>query len=289
MVINEMLKNEFPFQPHYLQHGPFKQHYVDEGQGEPILCLHGNPTWSFYYRNIVKAFSSQYRVIAPDHIGCGLSSRPQDWSYNLEGHINHIEALVDHLGIKNITLVLHDWGGAIGMGLATRRPELIKKIILTNTAAFRSQNIPWRIALCKSPIFGGPMVQAFNAFAWPATFMAVKKPLSKIVKKGYLFPYNNYANRIATARFVKDIPLSKNHPSYQTLMDIELKLKNIKCPVLILWGEADFCFNMKFFNRWSEFIPHALTRVYPGAGHYLFEDRKDETIQEIANFLECKQ
>lgn len=261
-----------------------KLHYVDEGQGEVILMLHGNPTWSFYYRNLAKHFSKNYRVIVPDHIGCGLSSKPQDYQYTLKSHINNVCRLVSELALKDITLVVHDWGGAIGMGLATLHPELIKRMIIMNTAAFRSLEIPARINILRNPV-GEWFIRKFNGFAGPATFMASKKGLSPLVKKGFVLPYDTFETRIATAKFVQDIPMSEAHPTYETLKSIEEKLTSIKAPVLLLWGEKDFCFTMNFQKKWLEFFPKAKTRTFPEAGHYLIEDEKEAVIAEMETFL----
>lgn len=278
------LKEEYPFQSHFLKLNNHSYHYIDEGKGEVLLMLHGNPTWSFFYRNLVKYFSKNYRVIVPDHLGCGLSEKPQDYEYTLKNHIDNVSELVNKLGLSNITLVVHDWGGAIGMGLATRFPHLISKMVVMNTAAFRSIEIPFRINILKNSI-GEWMIRRFNAFAAPATFMATEKGLSPIVKKGFTLPYYDYKSRIATAKFVQDIPLSPKHPTYSTLMEIEDKLPTLKSPVLLLWGEKDFCFTMNFQKRWLDFFPNAKAITYPQAGHYLIEDEKNAVISEIEHFL----
>lgn len=290
MVTTQTLPNdiqsEYPFSSHFLKvRGDHNYHFVDEGQGEPILLLHGNPTWSFYYRNLIKKFSSDHRVIAPDHIGCGLSDKPQDFQYLLDNHIRNVEELVIKLDLKNITLILHDWGGAIGMGLATRHPERIKKIVLLNTAAFLSETIPFRINICRTPLVGEAFIRAFNGFALPATFMATTKGMKGAVKKGYLYPYNNYKNRIATAKFVLDIPMSKSHPSYDTLKVIEENLPKLKCPVLVIWGKQDFCFNDTFLERWKEIYPKAKFVELGEAGHYVLEDCPERCSSEIEGFL----
>lgn len=278
------LKGEYPFNPHFHTVGKETLHYVDEGSGEPLVMLHGNPTWSFFYRNLAKYFSNHYRVVIPDHIGCGLSSKPQEYDYTLEHHITNTLSLIEKLNLKDITLIVHDWGGAIGMGVATRRPDLIKKIVVMNTAAFRSMEIPWRINILRNPV-GEWFIRSFNGFALPATTMAVMKPLPPEVKKGFVLPYSDYQSRIATAKFVRDIPMNDKHPTYKTLSGIEEKLKNLKVPVLILWGEKDFCFTTNFQKRWMEFFPKAKVRTWPDAGHYLVEDKTSEVINEIEIFL----
>jgi len=280
------LKEEYPFIPKRIKlDNGHEMSFVDEGKGPVVIMVHGNPTWSFYYRNVIKELSPNFRVIVPDHLGCGLSDKPQDYDYTLKNHIDNLEELLKSQNINEFSLIVHDWGGAIGMGLATRDPNRVKKSVILNTAAFTDEFIPKTIGICKNSMFGEWLVRTFNAFAWPATFMAVKKQLSKNIKSGYLLPYNNYRNRIATARFVKDIPMDKKHPTWDVLKDIEEKLPSLKFPKLLLWGERDFCFNMHFFKRWTEIYPDALNKTYPKAGHYILEDAREEVNSEISNFL----
>lgn len=282
----DWLNEIYPFKSNFLKlDNDLSMHYVDEGSGDPILMVHGNPTWSFYYRNLTKEFSTTNRVIVPDHIGCGLSDKPQDWDYILENHICNLEKLVLKLELKNIVLVVHDWGGAIGFGLLERHPELVKKIVILNTAAYTSEYIAPQINICRTPFFGEEVIRRFNAFAGPATFMAVTKKLDKDVKKGFLFPYNNYKNRIATAKFVTDIPMSKSHRSFETLDKIEKSLSQHKCPKLILWGRKDFCFNDYFLNKWQQIYPEANVKIFEDAGHYVIEDAKEEVIGEMRQFI----
>lgn len=240
-TIPNELKQEYPFTPHYISlNKNIKLHYIDHGTGDVILMLHGNPTWSFFYRNLAKYFSTKsYRAIVPDHIGCGLSDKPQDYDYNLENHIENTLKLIEELNLKDISLIVHDWGGAIGMGVATRRPDLIKKIVIMNTAAFRSVEIPWRINILRNP-FGEWIIRSFNGFAAPATFMAVTKKMNANVKAGFILPYHDFKSRIATAKFVRDIPMSEDHPTYKTLNQIESKLKELTMPILILWERKIF-------------------------------------------------
>jgi pimeloyl-ACP methyl ester carboxylesterase len=281
----EYLKKEYPFKSNFFKISNDEYlHYVDEGTGPVIIMLHGNPTWSYFYRNLIKHFSKNYRVIVPDHLGMGLSSKNPNSKYTLKNRIEQIEILIDHLKIDKFSLVLHDWGGAIGMGVATKRPDSIIKIMAMNTAAFTSKEIPFRIAILKNK-FGGHLIQKANLFALPATFMAVSKKLKNNIRAGYLYPYDSYNNRRATSTFVQDIPLNENHPSYQTLIEIEQNLKLIKSPILLLWGEKDFCFTTHFLNRWLEFFPKAKYKIYPNANHYLVEDEASDVTLEIEHFL----
>jgi pimeloyl-ACP methyl ester carboxylesterase len=284
LTIPNELKTEYPFKSHFLKIKSEDLHYIDEGDGPVVIMLHGNPTWSFFYRNVVKQLSSNHRVIVPDHIGCGLSSKNENYEYTLKNQIETVLKLIQHLKIEKFSLIVHDWGGAIGMGVATTLPDKVEKIVAMNTAGFTSSEIPFRINILRNPV-GEFVIRSMNAFAYPATFMAVNKKMNNVVKKGFLLPYNNYSNRIATAKFVRDIPMDSNHPTYQTLKKIEDNLKMIKAPLLLLWGEKDFCFTMNFFHKWLSFFPNAKTKTYPRAGHYLLEDETNDVLIQIENFL----
>lgn len=279
------LEKVYPFRSQFLQIENHGLHYVDEGKGQPILMLHGNPTWSFYYRNLIQMFSPKFRTIVPDHMGCGLSDKPQDYEYTLENHIQNAYKLIRFLDLKKIILIVHDWGGAIGLGLVTRYPELFDKIIILNTAAFPSENIPKRINLLRQGKLGEFLTRKFNLFAWPATFMTTEKPLPRAIKEGYLLPYNNWDNRIAVARFVQDIPMEKEHKSYKTLREIEAKLRTLPHKKLILWGGKDFCFDRSFFEKWLEIYPDADAHWYADAGHYILEDALEDVGIKIWNFI----
>ncbi|MBU0553121.1 alpha/beta fold hydrolase [Myxococcota bacterium] len=263
-------------------------HYLDVGERDapPMLLLHGNPTWSFYWRKLIAHYSARFRVIAPDHIGCGLSDKPQGWPYRLEGHIHNIEALIDHLDLQDITLVVHDWGGAIGLGAATRRPARFKRLIITNTAAFLSQDIPASIASVKLPIFGALAVRGLNAFARVAALRATTKPLNLVARAGLLYPYRSWRSRVATLRFVEDIPLKPSHPSYATLKAIDEGLADLKQPMLICWGDDDFCFTPKFRAEWQRRFPEAEVHAWEGVGHYVCEDAPTRLIERMDAFLE---
>ncbi len=277
----------YPWEGRVLQVDGGQMHYLDVGPADApvLLALHGNPTWSFYWRNVVHRFAGSYRVIVPDHIGCGLSDKPQDWPYRLEGHVGNVARLVEHLDLRRITFVLHDWGGAIGMGVATRMPERAARFVVTNTAAFRSLAIPPSIAICRVPGFGALAVRGLNGFARAATFRAVEKPLAPAVRAGLLLPYDSWADRIATLRFVEDIPLAPEHPSYAELKRIEDGLSGLRDrPMLLIWGERDFCFTPTFRAEWERRFPDARS-IRLDAGHYVLEDEPDAVLSAMAGFL----
>jgi len=279
---------EYPFSSHYLNLDDATMHYVDEGKGYPTLLLHGNPTWSFYYRNLINVLKVNYRCIAPDHIGCGLSDKPSNYDYTLEKHIGNIEKLINSLKIEKFNLIVHDWGGAIGMGVATKSPDKINSIVILNSGAFTFDFIPFRIAICKIPFFGEIAIRQFNLFVQAARYMATtqKGGLKGEVLRGYLFPYNNYKNRIAIHRFVQDIPMKPSHKSFLTLHNIEKGLGSLKNKkIVFIWGAKDFCFNTRFLKRWKEFFPNANDFVFEHAGHYVLEDASSEVIEKIQSNL----
>jgi haloalkane dehalogenase len=287
------IRGEYPFIPETLDIGGHKISYVDDGPKDApvVLALHGNPTWSFHFRKLILGLRDKYRVIAPDHMGCGLSDKPQDYAYTLETHIKNVTTLIESLGLKNITLAVHDWGGAIGMGYAVSRPETIRSLILFNTAAFPSDNVPLRIRLCAVPWLGEFLVRRLNAFAVGAVSlgMAVNKPeqLTPAVKLGYLAPYDSWENRIAVARFVQDIPMSETHPTYQLVKSIGERLWLFEnTPALALWGMKDFCFTGRFLDEWLKRLKNVEAHMLADAGHFALEDAHERVIPMIKSFLE---
>jgi haloalkane dehalogenase len=287
------IRGEYPFIPETLDIGGHALSYVDEGPKDApvVLALHGNPTWSFLFRKLILGLRDKYRVIAPDHMGCGLSDKPQDYAYTLETHIKNVTLLVERLGLENITLALHDWGGAIGMGYAVSRPETIRSLILFNTAAFPSDNVPLRIRLCAVPWLGEFLVRRLNAFVGGAVTlgMAVNKPerLTPAVKLGYLAPYDSWENRVAIARFVQDIPMSETHPTYPLVKSIGERLCLFEnTPALALWGMKDFCFTGRFLNEWLKRLKNVEAHMFNDAGHLVLEDAHERAIPLIRAFLE---
>lgn len=266
----------------------FEMSYIDQGEGHPVIMVHGNPTWSFFYRSVVETLAGNFRCIVPDHIGCGLSEKPKHgYKYILDQRIKDLGELVDSLEIDRFDLIVHDWGGAIGIGMALQRFPRLRRLAILNTAAFVDSRIPRRILLCRFPVLGRVIVQGFNGFAGPATKMAVSKSkLPEPVRRGYLYPYRSWSNRKAVFQFVKDIPMHITHRSFNRLLEIEnglLKLRSI--PVALFWGGKDFCFTDHFMERWKRFIPGATVIHYENAGHYILEDEKEKVCTGIQEFV----
>ncbi len=267
----------------------YRYHYVDEGHGEPLLLVHGNPTWSFYWRNLIKQLRNQYRVIAVDHMGCGLSDKPQDYPYRLAQHISNLSSLVRELDLRGTTLIGHDWGGAIGLGAALESPDRFARFVMFNTGAFRCHWIPLRIRICRTPVLGKIALRGLNAFLRAGFRMAASKKdwLTPAVRAGYAAPYDSWANRVAIDRFVNDIPMKSQHPSYETLHRIELGLPTLaNHPWLLLWGTEDWCFTPWFLERFLDFVPNAEVQRFADAGHWVVEDACKESIASLNIFLE---
>ena len=292
MMLPNSIKKLYPFKSNYFVINELRYHYIDEGSGDVIVMLHGNPTWSFYYRNLINSLRGSYRVIVPDHIGCGLSDKPQNYRYNLENHIQNLTLLLQHLNIQKLTLVVHDWGGPIGFGFAVANASSVEKLIVLNTTATLTSCYPKRILMCKIPILGDVLIRSCNYFARGATLMACvnQDRMTQDVREGYLFPYNSYKNRIANLRFVQDIPLDKNHPSWEVGQSIFDRLKLLEeKPILICWGEKDFCFTKTFLERLITIFPTANVHRIANGGHYVLEDAPDEISELITKFLQQKE
>jgi cis-3-alkyl-4-acyloxetan-2-one decarboxylase len=280
----------YPWTPRrFEQPGGVQMSYLDEGPASPretLLMLHGNPTWSFYYRDLVRALSGEHRCVVPDHVGSGLSDKPQDYAYTLATHVDNVDRLVESLDLRDVTLVVHDWGGAIGMGWATRRPARVKRLVVLNTSAFRSQRIPVSIDICRIPFLGALIIRGMNGFAKPATWMAVMKRMRPEVARGFLRPYDSWRNRIGNLRFVQDIPMHPRIPSWETLGRIEDALPTLRDkPMLVCWGGRDFCFDDTFLEGWKTRFPAAEVHRFADAGHYVLEDAGDEVLTRVKGFL----
>lgn len=257
--------------------------------------LHGNPTWSFYYRNLVLALRGTHRCIVPDHIGCGLSDKPDlaDYDYRLASRIDDIDTLLTHLNLTQpLTLVVHDWGGMIGMAWAVRHPLRVARLVIMNSAAFpipRDKRMPPALAFARSSAFGAWLVLRCNAFSAIAARVCFKKPVAEEVRRAYTAPYDSPANRIATLRFVQDIPLSDNDPGFDILLNTAEHLDQFRnLPCLLAWGEKDFVFDQSFLRQWMKIYPTAEIHRFADCGHYVLEDAGQGLIDTIRNFIEIK-
>jgi haloalkane dehalogenase len=288
-VLPPAIAAEYPFESHFLDVSGGSLHYVDEGprDAEPVLFLHGNPTWSFLWRHLVRELRGTHRCVALDHIGCGLSAKPADWRYTLAAHAENVLALVEHLDLERVTLVVHDWGGAIGMSTVSRASGRFARLMVLNTAAFPGA-MPLRIRACRAPIVGPFLVERMNAFAGLLPRYGVADPsrMSAAARAGFAYPYRTVSDRRAIRRFVEDIPTSSSHPSWNELAAASQAVARfVAKPVSIVWGQRDWCFTPRFRAQWQSRLPAAKVVPIEGAGHLVTEEAPREVESELRALL----
>jgi haloalkane dehalogenase len=263
---------------------------VVAGQGpNDVLMVHGNPTWSFYYHPLIRQLQSNYRCVAPDHVGCGWSDKPVDYPYTLDQHIANLVQVIDQVDLQRAVLVAHDWGGAIGLGALLERPERFRGIVLLNTAAFPPPFFPWRIRACRFPGLGKWAVQGLNVFARAAITMATARPQGLLAtdRDGLLAPYDSWSNRTAIYRFVADIPTRATQPTWQTLARIESALPQLKMPKQLIWGMQDWCFRPECLDRFVAIWPDAKVNRLAHAGHYVMLDDREQVSELVRSFCDA--
>jgi pimeloyl-ACP methyl ester carboxylesterase len=268
--------------------------YLDEGPRDapPVVMVHGNPSWSYYYRKLVLALQGSHRCIVPDHIGMGLSDKPGDdrYEYTLKSRIDDLDALLEHAGVcANVTLVVHDWGGMIGFGWALRHPERIARLVVLNTGAFplpASKAMPWQLSLGRDSKLGALLIRGLNAFSSAASYVGVKRRMPADVRRAYVAPYDSWDNRIATVRFVQDIPLKPGDKAWSIVEEGGRRLHEFADrPAILLWGMRDFVFDHHFLRGFRERLPKAEVHEFPAAGHYVLEDEADRIVPLVQDFL----
>lgn len=286
-------ENLYPFEPRYARINGNQMHYVDQGKGAPVLMVHGNPTWSFYFRHLITGLSGRFRTIAPDHIGCGFSDKPsaKTYDYTLDQRVADLDALIRRLDInEKMSLIVHDWGGMIGLAWALDHLDRVDKIVITNTSGFflpASKRLPaalWAIKYLAP--FAVPAVLGANIFARGALYLASETRLPQSVKKGLVAPYNSWKNRIATLKFVQDIPITAKDRSYAGVRKVDQGLCALDPEKLMfLWGARDFVFDIHFLEEFKNRFPQSCAHVFEDAGHYLFEDKPGPCLELIQKFL----
>lgn len=292
---------DYPFTPHRFEVRPgIGLSYLDEGPrgGEVIVLLHGNPSWSYYWRHLVLGLRDRYRCIAPDHVGMGLSDKPDDapsaqprYDYTLQSRIEDLDALLAHLGIDGpLTLAVHDWGGMIGFGWALRDPARVRRLVITNTAAFplpESKRFPMRLALGRDSRLGGWLIRRGNLFARGAARFGTVRSLPKDVRAAYAGVYAGWDKAIATLRFMQDIPLQAGDPAMALVEASARALPGYADrPAFLAWGLRDFVFDRHFLDRFRAALPGAEVHAYADASHYVLEDKHEELVPLIRAFLD---
>jgi haloalkane dehalogenase len=260
-------------------------HYVDEGSGEPVLMVHGNPAWSFLYRHFVKELSEDHRCIAPDHIGFGLSDKPQDWSYRPADHARNLQALIEQLELRDITLVVQDWGGPIGLSYAVEQPDNVRNLVIMNTWMWPVDDDWYYRAF--SGFMGGPLgrflIKRYNFFVNGVMKQATgdKSRLPKAIHQHYVRPMANPAERKGCWTMPKEIIASTDW--LRGLWERRANIANK--PTLILWGMKDIAFRKKELETWQELFTDCEVHRLPGVGHFVQEEYGPEVAPIVAEFL----
>ncbi|HBH60699.1 MAG TPA: alpha/beta hydrolase [Nitrospiraceae bacterium] len=278
-------RKEYPFKSHLLELEMGTMHYVDEGEGEPIVMVHGNPTWSFVYRHLIKKLSKNYRCIAMDHIGFGLSDKPGNWSYYPEDHAKNLKALIERLNLKEITLVVQDWGGPIGISYAVSKPENVKRLIILNTWMWPVHGDPHyeRFSKFMGGAIGRFLIRRFNFFVRVVMKKAMGDPskLTAPVHQHYLKALEKAEERRGCWTFPKQI--LDSGAWLDSLWSQRDKIKDK--PALIFWGMKDIAFREKELTRWTSLFRNSTVIRYADAGHFLQEEKGIEMYPLIEDFL----
>jgi haloalkane dehalogenase len=278
---------DFAFKAHYVEQDGLRMHYVDEGSGDPLLLLHGEPTWSFMYRRVIARITAVARAVAPDYFGFGRSDKPLDpgW-YSYDAHYGSIERLVDELGLRGMTVVVHDWGGPIGFRLAVERPELVDRLVVLNTGvgAGRAPSEVWLRfrALVRSA--GGDLA--------PGRLIAgaCLRPLADGVAEAYDAPFPTGESKARVLAFPELVPTEPDHPSAVPMLDVRERLRSWGKPALVLFGADDPIFPPRAAGRLAALLPGALpAETIAVAGHFVAEEAGDEVGKRIVRFLETSQ
>lgn len=268
--------------------------YVDEGAGPPVLLVHGNPTWSFYYRSLLAALPPLgLRAIAPDHIGMGRSDKPSADAYphTLRRRVEDLGAFIDGLGLTGpISLVVHDWGGAIALAWAVDNAHRVDNLVLLNTGAFPlppDKSLPWTLRAARLPVLGDIAVRRLNAFSLGALVLgSARRWLPAEARAGLLAPYDSPAHRVAVSQFVQDIPLAPSDPAYAVLARTEQRLHLLQdIPTLICWGMRDPVFDDVVLDHLVSLLPRADVHRFADAGHYVLEDAADRIVPLVTRLL----
>ena len=265
--------------------------YVDQGRGEPVVLLHGNPTWGYLYRKFIPPFSRTHRVIVPDHMGFGRSDKPREPSrYRLARHIANLESLLLKLDARNVTLVMQDWGGPIGLGFAVRHPDRVKRLVIMNTWAWvipAGTRIHPLLEQFRQPGVGEAFVQGLNLFVegfFPAGIHR-KERVTPALMRAYRAPFPDWNSRVGILAFPRDIVVGDDHPSAPAMREIAQKLPGLKVPVLLIWALRDPAFPKAIIGLWQKIYPHAQLHTLENAGHYLQEDEPERIVGLIQEFL----
>jgi len=276
--------SEYPFASDYVDINGHKLHYIDEGQGETILFVHGTPSWSFDFRHIIKKLKADFRCVAIDHIGFGLSDKPEQYDYSTQNHSKTLERFVVEKKLDNITLVIHDFGGPIGLNFAIRYPERVKNIVILNSWLWSSKDETDFIRLrniLRSPLL--PFLYRYLNFSprfiLPKSFGDSK--ISKQVLKQYTKPFADKTQRNGTLAFARSLLYDQDW--FQELWDKRQAISTK--PTLLIWGMKDPLIKPHYLEKFISGFTHSKTIRLETSGHFPQEERPEIVAKSIVDFL----
>ena len=274
----------YPFEPHYVEQDGLRMHYLDEGAGEPVLLLHGEPTWSFLYRKVIPPIARVGRVVAPDYFGFGRSDKPVErgW-YTYDRHYASIERFVEELDLRGLTVVVHDWGGPIGLRLAVERADRVARLVVLNTGLYagRPPSDEWLrfrefVRRVGTDLRPGQLVQ-----------ITCVTDLSDEVVAGYDAPHPVPESKTGPLMFPELVPTEPEHPSAAAMLRVREALSRWPRRALVVFSDSDPIFSPRVGERFAELLPQAdPAETLAGAGHFLQEDKGEELGERIARWLE---
>jgi len=283
------LREAYPFRHRFLDVPGGRMHYLDEGAGRVLLCLHGNPTWSFLYRELPRNLQGEARVVAPDLIGFGLSEKPSEVAdYTAERHVADVLALVRKLDLRDVTLVVQDWGAPIGLALAAREPQRIRALVVMNTFALAPEGVaagdlPLALRLLRLPLLGEQLQQGFAVFQRAGVPAAISRDESRteLVLRAYREVQGDWDTRAGALAFPRLIPTTPDHPSAATFREARSFVESFRGPALIVWGTRDPVFGAEALESWRALLPEAEVVALEGAGHFPQEDAPQELVAAL--------
>jgi pimeloyl-ACP methyl ester carboxylesterase len=289
------LRAEWPYEPRYAHVNGWRMHYIDEGRGDPVVLLHGNPTWGFLYRKMIPLLvQSGRRVIVPDMIGFGLSEKPtREDAHSLDGHTANLTALMRALDLTRITLVCHDWGGPTGLSFAMSNLNRVRALTIMSTwawplppADFHTRIFPWR--MMHAPLIGPYLLGNHGALAGRGVYLSVvnREEFARMAQSAYEAVLPDPASRLLTWVWPRWIPLDESARAYERFKWLERELSRSKLPALVVWGREDEVFDARTFSeRFKQMLPHAEGPYLVTGRHFLQEDSGAEIAGLIASFL----
>ena len=288
--LTKEFKNEFPFSPNYIDLKEGKMHFIDIGNGDPLLFLHGNPTWSFLYRHFILPLSDNNRVITIDHLGFGRSDKPFEAPYTVSWHIKNLTEMVLKLNLYNITLIVHNWGGPIGFGFAVENFERIKRLVVLNSWAFgiiKGARLHPALETIQKQGFGERLILKENFLVEQGIPAGIykKEIITPLIMNAYRAPFVGLNYRKAMLALLRDIPTTDDHMSTKIFLSIEDRLHLLDVPITIIWGTQDPVFPPFLVNKWKYYFPSANVHLLSNASHFLQEDEPKKILSIIKEFI----